>query len=149
MARILVADDDDLILGMNTHVLKALGHTVGTAVNGTELYTQLRTGAYDLFVSDFNMPGMTGLEAVLKARQDKVFIPGVFASGDDFNSLLGHAANATNIPIGTLEVGPLNREITRKLGVAILRKPFALTDLKSAVELVSALRYDSANGTYQ
>jgi two-component system chemotaxis sensor kinase CheA len=51
--------------------LEAAGYTVATAVDGVDAYTSLKTGAFDLVVSDVEMPRMDGFDLTAKVRADK------------------------------------------------------------------------------
>ncbi|HYZ31033.1 MAG TPA: ATP-binding protein [Crenalkalicoccus sp.] len=62
-SRILVVDDDPLIARSTADMLIDLGHTVIEAESGGQALQLLRSGAeVDLILTDFAMPGMTGLE---------------------------------------------------------------------------------------
>lgn len=70
MASILVAEDDLHILRVVALWLKRNGHQVSESRNGREAIERLRVGGIDLLVSDVNMPGMTGIELLTKAREE-------------------------------------------------------------------------------
>jgi PAS domain S-box-containing protein len=60
---VLVVDDDLLVLENTAAMLEDLGHTVVEARSGEEALALLRrTRTIDLIVTDFAMPGMTGLQ---------------------------------------------------------------------------------------
>jgi CheY-like chemotaxis protein len=60
---VLVVDDDDLVLENTAAMLEDLGHTVVEARSGEEALALLRrTRTVDLIVTDYAMPGMTGLQ---------------------------------------------------------------------------------------
>jgi PAS domain S-box-containing protein len=69
---VLVADDDVLVLENTAAMLEDLGHVVVEARSGEEALALLRrTRTVDLVVTDYAMPGMTGLqlaEAVVAER---------------------------------------------------------------------------------
>jgi putative two-component system response regulator len=69
MMNILVAEDDDLTAQMVAHALEKFGYRVTVARDGTEAFKLLRTGRYRLMVSDWQMPGMTGLELCEQIRR--------------------------------------------------------------------------------
>ncbi|MEW4487986.1 HD domain-containing phosphohydrolase [Thalassoglobus sp. JC818] len=65
---ILVADDDYSTTETLRNALEAFGYDVTVARDGTEAYQYLRTGQFRLFISDWEMPGMTGLELCREVR---------------------------------------------------------------------------------
>ena len=69
---LLVDDDRNLVTTLSYGLRKAMGEVVSVAVcfNGSEALSLLPTQAFDVIVSDFNMPGTSGLEFLKKIRQD-------------------------------------------------------------------------------
>lgn len=65
---ILVVDDDEIVLAMLEHLLISEGHTVRTASNGLDALTVMRETDCRLIVSDWEMPGMSGIELCRKVR---------------------------------------------------------------------------------
>ena len=61
---ILLADDEEKILKRLGRALRDEGHEVVEASNAREAQRQLAERAFDLFVVDNLMPGMTGLELI-------------------------------------------------------------------------------------
>jgi CheY-like chemotaxis protein len=68
--RILVVDDESLVCHTVTILLKVDGHTVTTASSGDEALKIFEAGKFDIVVTDYAMPSMTGadLAAVIKRR---------------------------------------------------------------------------------
>lgn len=62
--KILVAEDDSMILRLIQTRLEKNGYTVDTAVNGDIALDKIKTEHYDLVVTDIMMPYITGLELV-------------------------------------------------------------------------------------
>jgi two-component system response regulator AtoC len=62
MAEILVVDDESLIRDLITTSLGRLGHKMKACKSGQEALDAYEAGRFDLVISDFKMPGMTGLE---------------------------------------------------------------------------------------
>jgi putative two-component system response regulator len=67
--RILIADDDDVALEILEHALRRFGYEVTVARDGREALELVRTGQFRLVVSDWEMPGMTGVELCAEIRR--------------------------------------------------------------------------------
>ena len=69
---LLVDDDRNLVTTLSYGLRKALGEASSVAVcfSGAEALTMLATQEFDAVVSDFNMPGLSGLEFLSRIRQD-------------------------------------------------------------------------------
>jgi two-component system, OmpR family, alkaline phosphatase synthesis response regulator PhoP len=65
---ILVADDEVHIVQVVAIKLRNNGYTVVTAANGTEALEVIQDTPCDAVITDFQMPGMNGLELVEKLR---------------------------------------------------------------------------------
>ncbi|SDC78347.1 Response regulator receiver domain-containing protein [Terribacillus halophilus] len=62
MARILVADDEEVLRMLITDTLEDVGHEVENAVNGNEALQKLQSEEYNLVILDNMMPVMSGIE---------------------------------------------------------------------------------------
>jgi len=81
-ATLLFVDDDFLIGLSTTSLLEDLGHTVVKASSGPEALEVLRAGGpIDLMITDYAMPGMTGLELAEAARALRPDLPILLATG--------------------------------------------------------------------
>jgi DNA-binding NtrC family response regulator len=69
---LLVDDDQNLVTTLSYGLHKAMGKAISVAVcfSGTEALSLLATERFDVVISDFNMPGPSGLELFKKIRQD-------------------------------------------------------------------------------
>ncbi len=75
-------DDDFLISLSTTSLLEDLGHTVITASSGPEALNVLRAGQpIDMMITDYAMPGMTGLQLAEEARALRPDLPILLATG--------------------------------------------------------------------
>jgi len=80
--RILLVDDDLLIAMSSADMLSDLGHEVVEAHSGKEALAHLGDGAgFDLMITDYSMPGMTGAELAIAARERFPDLPILMASG--------------------------------------------------------------------
>jgi len=68
MARILAVDDSPSMLRMVTLTLASGGHSVAQAADGREALAAARGEAFDVVVTDVNMPNMDGIELVQELR---------------------------------------------------------------------------------
>jgi CheY-like chemotaxis protein len=70
MARILVIDDDVLVLDMLYESLTREGYDVLRASNGEEGLRLYRKEPVDLIITDLFMPEKEGIETIIELRQD-------------------------------------------------------------------------------
>ncbi len=114
---LLVDDDRNLVTTLSYGLRKAMGEAISVAVcfSGSEALAMLATQAFDVVVSDFNMPGPSGLEFLNRIRQDhrEMILVLITAYGTD-----------------ALEEG------VRQLGVGYITKPFEPSFL---VQLIKGL----------
>ena len=62
MARILIVDDDKDLLHLMGEYLESVGLEYDMAVSAEQARHRLKSFGYDMVVSDFNMPGESGLD---------------------------------------------------------------------------------------
>ena len=81
--RVLVAEDSITSRMLIKSILEGAGYLVKTAVDGSEAYTTLKTGDFDLVVSDIEMPRLDGFGLTKKIRSDKKYaeIPVILVTG--------------------------------------------------------------------
>jgi two-component system, chemotaxis family, sensor kinase CheA len=68
---ILIAEDSITARSLLKGILESAGYTVRTAVDGADAFATLKTEAFDLVVSDVDMPRMSGFDLTAKVRADK------------------------------------------------------------------------------
>jgi len=69
--KILVVDDFSTMRRIVKNILKQIGYTeIDEAEDGNGALAKLRQDKYDLIVSDWNMPNMTGLDLLKAIRAD-------------------------------------------------------------------------------
>ena len=71
--RILVCDDDPLLLELLGFRLTSRGHDVSTASDGAEGLKMIREGSFDAVILDGMMPVMDGYEVLRQLREDERF----------------------------------------------------------------------------
>lgn len=84
--KILVIDDEELIIRSLSKLLEKNGYTVFVAKNGQDALAMIEEENFDLLIADIRMPGMNGVETVgaidesLKKRLLKK-VPVIFITG--------------------------------------------------------------------
>ena len=69
--KVLVVDDSPTMRRIVTNTLKRIGYAdLKEAENGQEALILLGGNEFDLIVTDWNMPGMSGLEFIKSVRSD-------------------------------------------------------------------------------
>ena len=80
--RVLVVDDDPLVVASTAAMLEDLGHIVVEALSGARALDLLaRETNVDVVLTDHAMPGMTGAELARQIRQVWPDLPIILASG--------------------------------------------------------------------
>jgi CheY-like chemotaxis protein len=67
--RILLVDDDILMLDTTKELLEVMGYIVTTAIGSSEAIDLMKSIRFDVVVTDYSMPGMNGVEMILKAKK--------------------------------------------------------------------------------
>lgn len=68
--KILVADDDRAVQTLLRALISKLGHDVSVAKDGVEAWRQLSEARPDVLVTDWNMPGLTGVDLCRRLREE-------------------------------------------------------------------------------
>jgi EAL domain-containing protein (putative c-di-GMP-specific phosphodiesterase class I) len=111
--RVLVVDDDPLVLALASRTLATAGFQIETAANGRLALEILDHGSFDAIVSDISMPVLGGIELLSAVRARDLDVP----------VLLMTAYPALDTAIGAVEYGAMG----------YLQKPFDPGTLESKV----------------
>lgn len=114
MARVLLIDDEPAVRLTLDQMLEAGGHEVVQARIGHKLLDDLATEAYDVVVTDLNMPGLDGWDVATWIAERRPGIPVIAIGGN---------ADAKHDEV-------------RRLFAAMLIKPFRRQQLLDAVTAV-------------
>ena len=104
--RVLFVDDDADVLSMTCALLELLNQRVDGAGAPADALALLERNQYDLLITDYNLPGMDGIELARQARARQPQLRIVIATG------YGHLAEAAEV------------------GAITMPKPFSPEDLK-------------------
>ncbi|MBA3676222.1 MAG: response regulator [Sphingosinicella sp.] len=114
--RILLADDHPGVRATTAAMLQDVGHSVIQAAGGSEVFAIMENepDCCDVIVSDYAMPGLSGVEVVRRARALRPGLPGIIITG------YADTASIANRPGDVL----------------VLAKPFTPDQLSNAVQIV-------------
>ena len=142
--RILVVDDEKLLVKGIKFNLESEGYQVDTAYDGEEAVNLARTVGYDLIMLDLMMPKLDGLGACMKIREfSTVPIIMLTARSDDMDKVIGFEYGADDYitkPFNILEVKARVRALLRRSALS------ASADNTSRME-VGHIMIDSARHT--
>lgn len=115
--RILAVDDSKAMILFYQSTISEMGHGIETAMNGEEACQRIEAaGAYDLIITDMNMPVMNGIELCQKIRSQET---------------------TAQLPIlmATTESERSQTEKAEKAGVTrFITKPFSAEALKKSIQ---------------
>ncbi len=80
MKKILLVDDEDSIHLLYREELEEEGYEVHSALSGEEALEKLNIIKPDLVILDINMPGMNGIDALRRIKEDRPNLPVILSS---------------------------------------------------------------------
>ncbi|MEA4971054.1 MAG: response regulator transcription factor [Candidatus Pelethousia sp.] len=118
--RILLVDDEPLILKGLKFALEQDGYETDSAEDGETALDKALKGGYDLILLDVMLPKMSGIE-VCQAVREKSDVPIIMltAKGEDMDKILGLEYGADDYmtkPFNILEVKARIKSILRRMG---------------------------------
>ena len=114
--RILIIDDEQIVLEVLRKILELEGYEVVTAAGGDEGIELFGQKSFDLIITDMVMPGKDGLQTILALRQEDPDLAVIAMSGGGTISKERYLAVA-----GYLD------------GIVTITKPFSLESITGAV----------------
>ncbi|MEX2182492.1 MAG: sigma-54 dependent transcriptional regulator [Gemmatimonadaceae bacterium] len=141
MATILYVDDEPAVGMLISHTIERSGHRALAARSVAEAMKTLAGGGVDLIISDFKMPGLTGLDFLELLKRDGLDIPLIMLTGFASIEHAVAAIKAGAIDYITKPVDPhqLEMAVDQALHVVHLRRENA-----TLREEVNALRQGQA-----
>ena len=115
--KILLVDDEPLILKGLRFSLEQDGYVIDSAADGEEAVNKFFAGSYDLILLDVMLPKMSGIEVCQRIRErSNVPIIMLTAKGEDMDKILGLEYGADDYmtkPFNILEVKARIKSIFR------------------------------------
>ncbi|MBN1163201.1 MAG: response regulator [Candidatus Krumholzibacteriota bacterium] len=120
--RVLVVDDEEIILGLASDMLVRLGYEVETAVSGHEAIEIVRAKQIDLVILDLVMPEINGPETFAQLRKINPELPVIISSGFCEGSVI--------------------QDMLRNGAKSFLKKPYRLHDISNVLrEAVGTIKH--------
>ena len=118
MPKILVVDDERVMVKGIKFNLENEGYQVETGSDGEEAVDKARTGQFDLIILDLMMPKIDGLQACMKIREfSNVPVIMLTAKGEDADKIIGFECGADDYitkPFNLLELKARIRALLRR-----------------------------------
>lgn len=114
--RLLLIEDDEEIVHLLSSALKSLGYAVDAAPNGEQGLNLALLNQYDLIISDYNLPLLSGREIIKQIRDEKQNTP----------ILILTVRSEINDRVDLLNIGADD----------YLTKPFALSELLARIKVL-------------
>ncbi|HOF95212.1 MAG TPA: response regulator transcription factor [Clostridia bacterium] len=147
--RILLVDDEPLILKGLRFSLQQEGYEIDQAADGEEALEKIRENAYDLVLLDVMLPKLSGIEVCQQVRETSdVPIIMLTAKGEDMDKILGLEFGADDYmtkPFNILEVKARIKSILRR--TAVVRGPQKTQLSEGGLFLDSQTRSVEVNGS--
>ena len=122
MPKILVVDDEKVLVKGLKFNLENEGYQVKVGYDGEEAVELAREGAFDLIILDLMMPKIDGLQACMRIREfSNVPIIMLTARSEDTDKIIGFEYGADDYitkPFNILEVKARVRALLRRAGAA-------------------------------
>lgn len=118
MKRILVAEDNRLILETVAHSLTREGYDIIKAEDGRDCMTKLESNQVDLIITDLYMPNLNGLEVISRLNTDKKSIIPIMvlsAAGAEENVLKAFDMGADDYMVKPFSLIELNVRVRKLL----------------------------------
>ena len=111
--RILVVDDDDILVDVLQRSLTSQRHVVDVVEDGRMGWEYLQSGEYELVLLDVNLPGLNGVSLCEKMRGEGYTTPILLMTAKNASEdrILGLDAGADDYLTKPLDLGELNARI--------------------------------------
>jgi signal transduction histidine kinase len=113
--RVLVVDDDPLVLASTAAMIEGLGHSAIEAASGAQALELVNSGRdIDIVISDYAMPGLTGGKLAAQISELRPGLPVIIASGYSDAPPNGLSLPSLNKPYRQQELAALIERLRRQ-----------------------------------
>jgi len=117
--KLMIVDDEVAIREVVRDIVGDLFVEISEASNGAEALTLIQTKKFDVVISDYHMPKMSGLDLLKHFRERRICIPVIWLTGR-----------------GSAD---LKKEAWNYRAFDFLEKPFSIEELRESVEALIGL----------
>jgi diguanylate cyclase (GGDEF)-like protein len=150
--RILIADDEPISRQIAQAALRSLGHDCHSVTDGARAWEAFQSNRPDVVISDWTMPGLTGVELCRKVREQAggyTYFILVTSHGTSAEVLEGMNAGADDYLIKPLDTDDLEARLIAAARISLLHRQLAeqRNELEALNrELVDIARKDPLTG---
>ncbi|HET6372915.1 MAG TPA: response regulator [Candidatus Polarisedimenticolia bacterium] len=119
-SRILIADDEAVVVDLLSDILEMQHHVIETATSGAAAYSKIMAGEYDLVILDLRMPDMTGQQLYEELKRNRPEMLG---------RLLFVTADTVSQDV---------KSFLQRAGSPYLKKPFSVQSVVDTVQTILA-----------
>jgi signal transduction histidine kinase/ActR/RegA family two-component response regulator len=118
--RVLLVDDHEGVRAMTSAMLSELGHKVNSVRDGNSVVKRLKGGgdSWDLLITDYAMPTISGCELLRKAREHAPQLPGLLITGYADPDAIGSRPDDVEVLVKPFTIDQLRAAIGRCAGLA-------------------------------
>ena len=127
---ILIVDDDPGQRSLLNSFLRSQHFDTTTADSGERALELLRTGKFDMMISDVRMPGMTGLETLRRARKEHATLPVLLVTAftDVRDAVAAMRDGAVNYLAKPIDLDELLASVRNATGIVETTPPIGLPE---------------------
>ena len=114
--KILVVDDNNVLLTVISKMLSLLGYEVSSADSGENGLNVFRKSNFDIVLSDYDMPGMDGVAFACSVKECSPLTPVVIMTGSGRESVFSRKSAAVD---------------------EVISKPFTLAEIDETIQNVA------------
>jgi CheY-like chemotaxis protein len=139
--RILIVDDDPMLLSLLTDTLESIGYETLSVNSGEEAIETVSTVEIDVVVADINLPGMDGIETMRSVKNISPCLPVILITGVNMKGIVtrAYSAGADGFLDKPFRIAVIEEMIQRLLGHTALESS-AIMVIDDDAEMLESLR---------
>jgi DNA-binding NtrC family response regulator len=144
-ARLLIVDDEDIVIRSSLRILEGLGHRLDTARDGEEALRMVEQASYDVVILDIMMPKIDGIEVLQRIKEAHPDVEVIMFTG---LAQIGTAVNCMKLGAFDYLAKPFEpEELKLAVSRALERRRLLLENTTLRHEVGSKYRLDNIIGS--